>query len=428
MEKFKQIWQSKQLRYKILFTIAVVVIYRLLAQISIPGINLAALSAIFEQNQFFSVLSLLTGGSAENFSIVLMGLGPYINASIIMQLLTVVVPKLEVMSKEGEQGQKKMNSYTRWLTLPLALLQSYAMIVVLNTQTQIPIIQNVQEPGVLIPIMLTVTAGTVLLVWLGEIISEKGIGNGISILIFASIIATVPAAAGQSLLLASQDSSKLIPVVSLILLVIAMIIVTVIVAEAYREIPISYASRSAKGQLSKLPIKINQAGMIPIIFAVSITTFPNIVAQLVQNSSITALKAFSDFVIRYFTLNSPLYLISLFLLIVGFTFFYVSITFNPEQVAENIQKRGGYIPGIRPGKETAEYLGKVSNRLNLFGGLFVALIATLPIILQTVIGGNANSIPLLISGAGILIVVGVVLDLMKQVNAQLIMHDYDKLY
>jgi preprotein translocase subunit SecY len=276
--------------------------------------------------------------------------------------------------------------------------------------------------------MLTVTAGTVLLVWLGEIISEKGIGNGISILIFASIIATVPAAAGQSLLLASQDSSKLIPVVSLILLVIAMIIVTVIVAEAYREIPISYASRSAKGQLSKLPIKINQAGMIPIIFAVSITTFPNIVAQLVQNSNIAILKAFSDFVVRHFTLNSPLYLVSLFLLIIGFTFFYVSITFNPEQVAENIQKRGGYIPGIRPGKETSEYLARVSNRLNLFGGLFVALIATLPILLQTVVGGNSNSIPLLISGAGILIIVGVVLDLMKQINAQLIMHDYDKLY
>jgi preprotein translocase subunit SecY len=426
MDKFKQIWQSKQLRNKILFTLLVVVIYRLLAQISIPGINLSALKAIFEQNQFFSVLSLLTGGSAENFSIVLMGLGPYINASIIMQLLTVVVPSLETLSKEGEQGQKKINSYTRWLTLPLALLQSYAMIIVLNTQTQIPIIQNIQEPAVILPIMLTVAAGTVLLVWLGELISEKGIGNGVSILIFASIIATVPASAGQSLLLASQDSSKLIPVVSLILLVVGLIIATVIVAEAYREIPVSYASRSAKGQLSKLPIKINQAGMIPIIFAVSVTTLPNIIAQLVQNSTVGALQAFSTFITRYFTLNSPLYLSAMFLLIIGFTYFYVSITFNPEQIAENIQKRGGYIPGIRPGRETAEYLGKVSNRLNLFGGLFVALIATLPILLQIIVGGNANSIPLLISGAGILIIVGVVID--KQVNAQLIMHDYDKLY
>lgn len=428
MEKIKQVWQSKQLRNKILFTVGIIVIYRLLAQISIPGINLAALKAIFDQNQFFSVLSLLTGGSAENFSIVLMGLGPYINASIIIQLLTVVIPKLESLSKEGEQGQKTLNSYTRWLSLPLALLQSYAMIVILNTQTQVPIIQNIQEPAVVLPIMLTVTAGTVLLMWLGELISEKGIGNGVSLLIFASIIATVPSAAGQSILLASQDSSKLIPVVSLVLLVIALLIATVLVAEAYREIPVSYASRSAKGQLSKLPIKINQAGMIPIIFAVSVTTFPNILAQLVQNSSITYVKAFSTFVTRYFTLNSPLYLVTLFLLILGFTFFYVSITFNPEQIAENIQKRGGYIPGIRPGKETAEYLSKVSNRLNLFGGLFVALIATLPIVVQIAVGGNSNSIPLLISGAGILIIVGVVLDLMKQINAQLIMHDYDKLY
>jgi preprotein translocase subunit SecY len=428
MEKIKQVWQSKQLRNKILFSIGIIVVYRLLAQISIPGINLAALKAIFEQNQFFSVLSILTGGSAENFSIVLMGLGPYINASIIVQLLTVVIPKFESLSKEGEQGQKTLNSYTRWLTLPLALLQSYAMIAVLNSQSQIPILPNIQEPGVILPVMLTVTAGTVLLVWLGELISEKGIGNGISLLIFAGIVATVPAAAGQSILLASQDPTKLIPVVSLILLVLGLLIATVLMAEAYREIPVSYASRSTKGQLSKLPIKINQAGMIPIIFAVSITSFPNIVAQLVQQSSIPVVKAFSDFVIRYFTLNSPLYLASLFFLIIGFTYFYVSITFKPEQVAENIQKRGGYIPGIRPGKETSDYLSKVSNRLNLFGGLFVALIATLPIVVQIAVGGSSNSIPLLISGAGMLIIVGVVLDLMKQVNAQLIMHDYDKLY
>lgn len=428
MEKIKQVWQSKQLRNKILFSIGIIVAYRLLAQISIPGINLAALKAIFEQNQFFSVLSILTGGSAENFSIVLMGLGPYINASIIIQLLTVVIPKFESLSKEGEQGQKTLNSYTRWLTLPLALLQSYAMIAVLNSQSQIPILPNIQEPGVILPVMLTVTAGTVLLVWLGELISEKGIGNGISLLIFAGIVSTVPAAAGQSILLASQDATKLIPVVSLVLLVVALLIATVLMAEAYREIPVSYASRSTKGQLSKLPIKINQAGMIPIIFAVSITSFPNIVAQLVQQSPIPVVKAFSDFVVRYFTLNSPLYLATLFVLIIGFTYFYVSITFKPEQVAENIQKRGGYIPGIRPGKETSDYLSKVSNRLNLFGGLFVAMIATLPIVVQIAVGGSSNSIPLLISGAGMLIIVGVVLDLMKQINAQLIMHDYDKLY
>lgn len=428
MDKIKQIWQSKPLRNKILFTLVIVVLYRLLAQISIPGINLAALKAIFEQNQFLNVLSLLTGGSAENFSIVLMGLGPYINASIIMQLLAVVIPRLEALKKEGEQGQKKINGYTRWLTLPLALLQSYAMIVLLNSQTQVPIIRDISDPSVVIPIMLTVTAGSILLVWLGEIISEKGIGNGISLLIFASIIATVPTAAGQSILVATQDSTKLIPVVALVLLIVALLVATVIMTMAYREIPISYASRSAKGQLSKLPIKVNQAGMIPIIFAVSVTTFPNIAAQLVQNSDVAALQAMSNFIIRYFTLNSPLYLISLFLLIVGFTYFYVSITFNPEQVSENIQKRGGYIPGIRPGKETTEYLGKVSNRLNLFGGLFVASIAVLPIVFQIAIGGNADSIPLLISGAGILIIVGVVLDLIQKVNAQLIMHDYDKLY
>lgn len=428
MNKFKQIWQSKSLRNKILFTIAILVLYRLLAQISIPGVNLASLKSIFEQNQLLNVFSLLTGGSAENFSIVLMGLAPYINASIIIQLLTVVIPKLEEISKEGDTGQKKLNSYTRWLTLPLALLQSYGTILLLNSQAQIPIISNLNDPAVLIPIMLTVTTGTILLVWMGEIISEKGIGNGISLMIFASIIATVPTAVAQNLIIASQDSSQLIPVVSIILLTIVLIVATVLITEGYREIPISYASRSSKGQMSKLPIKINQAGMIPIIFAVSIVSFPSLLAQLVQETPIVWLKAVSTFIVTHFAIQSPLYIATMFFLILGFTFFYVSITFKVDQIADNIQKRGGYIPGVRPGKETAEFLGKISNRLNLFGGLFIGMIAIVPMLLQMAFGGASNSLPLLISGAGVLIIVGVILDLMKQINAQLVMHDYEKLY
>jgi preprotein translocase subunit SecY len=428
MNKLKAIWQSKDLRKKILFTLIILVLYRMLAQISIPGVNLRSLKAIFDQNQALSVFSLLTGGSAENFSIVLMGLGPYINASIILQLLTVVVPKLEELSKEGESGQKKINSYTRWLTLPLALLQSYGMILLLNSQTQIPIIENINDPSVIIPIMLTVTAGTVLLMWMGELITESGIGNGISLLIFASIIAAVPTAVAQNLILATQDTSQLIPIVVLLLVTILLLIATVLVTEGKREIPVSYASKSQKGQMSSLPIRVNQAGMIPIIFAVSIVTFPSILGQLTANSTVGFLRWFSEFSARHLQFNSPLYLALLFILIIGFTFFYVSITFDPEKVAENIQKRGGYIPGIRPGKETAEYLGKVSTRLTTFGALFIAFIAVFPVLSQLAAGGTTTSLPLLISGAGILIIVGVVLDLLRQVNAELILHDYDKLY
>jgi len=428
MEKLKQIWNSKSLRNKILFTIVIVVLYRLLAQVSMPGVNLASLKAIFEQNQFLNVFSLLTGGSAENFSIVLMGLSPYINASIILQLLTVVVPKLEEMSKEGGEGQRKINSYTRWLTLPLAFLQSYGMILLLNSQTQIPIISDINDPTIILPIMITVTGGTVLLMWMGELISEKGIGNGISILILGSIIAAVPTAIAQNLIAATQDADQLIPIVVLLLVTIVLIVSTVLITEGRREIPISYASRSSKGHMSTLPIRVNQAGMIPIIFAISIISFPTLLAQLFQNSSVGFLQNVAQFINTYFQFNSPLYLISLFFLILGFTYFYVTITFNPEQVAENIQKRGGYIPGIRPGKATEEYLGKVSMRLTLLGGTFIGLIAVVPIIIQVLVGGSATSVPLLISGAGILIIVGVILDLIRKVNAQLIMHDYDKLY
>lgn len=426
MEKLKQIWNSKSLRKKILFTLGIIVLYRMLAQISIPGINLANLQAIYERNEFLNLFSVLTGGSAENFSIILMGLSPYINASIIIQLLTVVIPKLEEMSKEGESGQRKISSMTRWLTLPLAFLQSYGMILLLNSQA--PVISNLNDPSVILPIMLTVSGGTMLLMWMGELIGEYGIGNGTSLLILGSIIATVPTALAQNLTLAIQDPEQLIPVIVLLLVTIILIVSTVMITEGRRDIPISYASRSQKGHLSSLPIRINQAGMIPIIFAVSVISFPTLLGQLTQNSTVPFLQNFSTFASRYLGYQGPLYLVLLFLLILAFTYFYVTITFNPEQVAENIQKRGGYIPGIRPGKATEKYLGQVSMRLTLFGGIFIGFIAVLPPIIQTVSGGSTNSLPLLISGAGILIIVGVILDLLRQINAELIIHDYDKLY
>ena len=426
MKKLKLIFENAELRRKILYTLGIIFIYRLMAQVSIPGVDLASLKAVFDQNQFLSIFSLLTGGSAENFSIVLMGLGPYINASIIVQLLTVVVPKFEELSKDGEQGRRKLNSITRWLTLPLALLQSYGTILLLNSQAQLPISKNICDPMVILPIMLTVSAGSVLLMWLGEQISENGLSNGVSLLIFTSIISTVPTALAQNLLVASRDIAQIIPVIAIILLTLGLIVATVLFTDAYRRIPVAYASKSAKGAMSELPIKVNQAGMIPIIFAVSVVTFPTIAAQLMQNSQKPLLQSISSKILTYFSVDKPLYLITLFLLIVGFTYFYVSITFNTDKVAENIQKRGGYIPGIRPGKETAEYLHQVSHRLNLFGGLFIGGIAVVPIIAQKFIGTTGSQLPLLISGAGILIIVGVILELIRQVDTHLINQDYSK--
>lgn len=431
MNYIAQIWHSKDLRNKILFTIGIVVIFRILAQISIPGANTESLKLIFERNQLLGMFSMLTGGSAENFSIILMGLSPYINASIILQLLTVIVPSLESLSKEGDAGRRKINQYTRWLTVPIAFLQSYGMIVLLNSQSPIPIIENISTPTVIIPIMLTVATGSLLLMWLGELITEKGLGNGVSILIFAGIIAGVPAVIGQSLALTQQSAEKIIPIVIMVLATLAMTILVILITEGLRNIPITYAGRGVKGKgvQSSLPLRINQAGMIPIIFAVSVISFPSLLSTFFQSSSNPTLQTIASFMATAFNPNSMSYLIFYFLLVVGFTFFYVSITFNPDQVAENIQKRGGYIPGIRPGKETATYLQSISGRLNLWGGLFIAFIAVSPMLLNMMFTGlNMGSVPTLISGAGLIIIVGVVLELLRQINAQLVMHDYNKLY
>ncbi len=428
----KQIWNSKDLKGKILFTVGILVIYRLIAQITVPGANLEALQAISNQNDILQLFSLLTGGSTENFSIVLMGISPYINASIIVQLLTVIVPKLESLSKEGESGRKRINAYTRWLTFPLAFIQSYGMILLLNSQSQIPIVDNITDPSVVLPIMLTITAGTILLVWLGEMITEKGIGNGISLLIFTSIISSIPQMVGQSLFLAQGDESKLIPFITIVLLTIILITVVILINEAQRRIPITYANKAAAtaaGNDAFLPIRINQAGMIPIIFAVALISFPGILGQFFVNATSEWLRNLGNSMVTWFQPNTVTYMLVYFGLVVAFTFFYVSITFNPEQVAENIQKRGGYVPGIRPGKQTAEYLGNVSSRLTLFGALFIGFIAISPILAQFAFASSgAGSMPLLISGAGIIIIVGVVLELIRQINAQLVMHDYSKFY
>ncbi len=367
----------------------------------------------------------------ERFSIVLMGLSPYINASIIIQLMTVVIPKLETLSKEGMEGRRILNRYTRMLTVPLAFLQSYGMIVLLNNSSGGELIPNLSNFYVLGLIMLTVTAGTVFIMWLGELISQGGIGNGISMIIFAGIVADIPTSFGRMLgTFEAGDNTKMFHFILFVAMSILMLIFVVLVTEGQRNIPITYATRATggKGQKSSLPIRVNQAGMIPIIFAISMVTFPAVLAQFFSLSNSETLKGVASWIGKYLNSGNPsyFYLVFYFLLIILFSYFYVGVTFNPTNVADSIQKRGGFIPGIRPGTQTAEFLGKTSNHLNLFGGAAIALVAIIPILFTKYTTLSASD--LIVSGSGLIIMVGVVLELIRQIDAQLIMHDYEKLY
>ena len=429
MSYVAQIWNTPALRKKILFTLFILVIFRIAAHITIPGVNTEGLQTIFERNELLGVFSALTGGSMENFSVILMGLAPYINASIITQLMTVVIPHLEQLSKEGEEGRKRINRYTRWLTLPLAFLQSYGMIVLLNNSA-VSIgseLLNVHDYKVLLPVMLSITAGTIFAMWLGELISEKGIGNGISLLIFAGIVSAMPPIFGQILAIGDVDKFKLQAFFGFVAFTIFLLVIIVLFTEAYRNIPVTYASRGTQAQKSHLPIRLNQSGMIPIIFAIAMITFPALMAQFFGVSQSDTLKSISEWILTYLNVSNPsyVYIALYFLLVWGFAFFYVSITFKPDEIAENIQKRGGFIPGFRPGSETAEYLAKTSVNLTFWGGIFLASIAVIPLFFTK--HTSLESSDLIITGSGLIIVVGVVLEIIRQINAQLVARDYEKI-
>lgn len=421
----RQLWHTEDLRRKILVTIGLLAIYRIVAHIPVPGSDPFALQQFLDSREgggIIGVFAALTGGAIDNFSVVLLGLSPYINASIIMQLCTVIFPKLEALSKEGIHGQQTINRYTRWLSLPLAFLQSYGFLILLG-QGGVNVV-DLTFPGVLLP-MLFVTVGSVFLMWLGEMITEKGIGNGISLLIFTGIVADVPTRVSAMLLggTGGEGAFVLFAVAALL-----MLIAVVLFTDAHRLIPITYASQGAgRGVQGSLPIRLNQAGMIPIIFAISLLTFPTIIAQFIQTSPRPVLQAMYAFITTNLNPQTPsyAYIIFYFLLVVAFTFFYVSVTFKPTEIAENIQKRGGFVPGIRPGTPTANLLAKVSNRLNLWGGVFLGIIAVVPLIFTMF--SSLGSQNLLVSGSGLIIVVGTVMELIRQVNAQMLAHDYDKL-
>lgn len=419
MNTLKSIFTNKDLRKRILFTIVMLLVFRALAHIPMPGVQLSALQDFFARNELFGLLNLFTGGSMENFSLVLMGVGPYITASIIFQLMVVIVPKLEELQKEGEQGRQKINQYTRLATVPLALLQGYSMIFLLRQNN----ILTGLNPIDLITILATITAGTILVMWFGELISESGIGNGTSFIISLSILVGIPTAISQTLAVA--DSSSYINLVIFGLFTIASIIAIVFVNEAERQIPVTYARRvrgaDNSGSVSTyLPLKVIMAGVIPIIFAISMMIFPPIVARMLLNVDIEWVRQSAQFIDTIFQ-NNNFYAAIYFVLTVVFTYFYTFVVFQPEQVAENLQKQGGFITGVRPGKETADYLGKVLNRLTLFGSFFLAAIAVLPIIMQNI----TNVQTLVLGGTGVLIIVSVTLDTMRQIKAQLITRRYE---
>ncbi len=419
-----QLWRSPDLRQKILFTIGLLIVYRVVASIAIPGADRAVLAQFLAGGNgggILGVFASLTGGTIENFSIALLGLGPYINASIIMQLMTVISPKLEALSKEGVQGQQQINRYTRVLSVPLALMQSYGFLLLLNSSAQGKLIDT-SFPVVFVP-MILVTAGCVFVMWLGELITEKGIGNGSSLIIFTGIVAAMPQTL-TTMFYAGQDKQSafyLFLVVSF-----ATLVAIVLFTDAHRALPLTYANQGAgRGVQAKMPIRLNQAGMVPIIFAVSLITLPGILAQFLQTAP--RFQGVVSFIQQNLNASNPstFYIVLYFLLVIAFTYFYVSVTFKPDQIAESIQKRGGFIPGVRPGPQTAEMLANVSARLNLWGGVFLGIVAILPLIFTKY--STLSSQDLIISGSGLIIIVGVVMELVRQVNAQLIAHDYEKL-
>lgn len=420
MNKFLQIFRVGDIRNKVLFVALWLVVFRILAAIPMPGLNAENLKNLFASNQLFGFYNLFSGGALDNLSVAMLGVGPYITATIIMQLLTMIFPTLKTMYfEEGAVGRAKFNRYSRYLTVPLAALQGYGLLNLLISQQAVNKLSSVE----MLCSVVVVTAGSMILMWIGEIITEQKIGNGISLLIFAGIVSGLPNALRQSLV--SYTPDKLATYFAFLLLSIVVIAGVVFINEGERKIPVAYAKRIRGNRIyggvsSYLPLKVNQAGVIPIIFAISILLFPQFFAQI---SSIFA----PDFSLRMQELvqkilnNQLIYGITYFLLVVVFTYFYTAVTFDPKEIAKNLQQSGGFIPGIRPGEPSGHFIGQISNRITLFGALFLGLIAILPIFTQSLTGIRT----LTIGGTALLIVVSVALETMKQIDSQLVLREYE---
>lgn len=421
LKNLQSIVRDPALKRKVIFTFFIFFAFRVFAFLPVPAVNLSRLRELFAGNQFLSLLDIFSGGTLINFSVMALGLGPYINASIIIQLLTVVFPQLEALSKEGEQGRTKINQYTRFLTVPITIIQSIGMYILLQNQKVIPPLSFIE----FVSFIATLTAGTFILMWFGELISEYGLGNGISLLIFAGIVARVPISLTQTLL--TVTGQTFINVAILAIVAVVVVYAVVFVNEAVRRIPIYYAkrvkgNRMYQGATNYLPLKLNQAGVIPIIFAVSFVLFPQLVGNFLVYSKAEFLAKLGTFLVQVFNPQGFVYNALYFILVIGFTFFYTVIVFNPEKISAEIQKHGGFIPGIRPGDATKQYLQKILYRITTFGAVFLGFVAILPAIVSAITG-----IPnIIIGGTGVLIIVSVVLETFKMIEAQTVMRNYDK--
>jgi len=415
---FSKVVKTPSIRKKLLITAAILIVFRLAGHIPASGIDRTTLAALFAGSPLLSLLDIFSGGTLANFSILALGLNPYINASIILQLLGYVVPAIEELRKEGEYGQEKINQYTRLLTIPLAALQAFGMYALLKGQKVITSL----EPLQLLALVITMTAGTVFAVWLGELISEYGFKDGVSLLIFTGIVARLPVTLGQSAsIFQSQDIFKIILFLGISILIVGLVI---FMSEAARQIPIHYAKRrteSGLGASSYLPLRLNQAGVIPIIFAVSLVLLPSMLGQFLGSVPNAGIANFAKAISTAFNPQSAVYNIVYFFLVFGFTYFYTAVVFNPEKVAEDLQKGGGFVPGIRPGKETEKYLGHVLSRLTVVGGVFLGLIAVLPSLFQKSLGATN----LAIGGTSVLILVSVALQLIREMEGELVMERYE---
>jgi len=420
LEKLTQIFKVRELRNKIFFILGMLVVFRIAANVPLPGVNVEQLRRLFEGNQLLGMLNVFSGGGLSNISIVMLGVGPYITASIIMQLMTMIVPRIEQLYKEeGEAGRQKFNMWTRWFTVPLAALQTFSMITLLRSQGVLEVTSTFD----IAVIVLIATAGTVFLMWLGELITEKGIGNGVSLIIFAGIVSGLPTGASQ--MITTFDSTQIFTYAILLVVLLITIAGVVMVTEGQRNIPVSYAKRirgdkTFGGVQSHLPLRVNQAGVIPIIFAMSIMLFPGMIASFLMRVSNATVAHIATSVNTLFQ-NQWFYGGMYFVLVVMFTYFYTAVVFDPAKISENLQKQGGYVPGIRPGKTTADFLYKIMNRITLTGAIFLGLIAVLPFIIQ----GITNIQSMQIGGTSLLIVVAVVIETIKQIESQLVMRDYE---
>lgn len=418
-EKLKLIFGDEVIRRRILFALGILIVTRFLAMIPIPGIDASRLESLLSGSEFLNLLNLFSGGGLSNLSIVMLGVGPYITASIIMQLMTVMSPKLKAMNQEeGEAGRKRFSQYSRLLTVPLGIIQGYAFIKLLQGQSVLPPLPL----STLALDIVIIVAGSMLLTWLGELITEFGIGNGVSLIIFAGIVSTLPAQLSQ--LLFTYDPSQLPIYLMGVALTLLVTWGVVVITEAERPIPITYAKqvrggRTYGGLSTYLPLRINQAGVIPIIFAMSILLFPRMIFEFLAQSANGSIASLAGGALALFS-NNTFYSVAYFVLVVLFTYFYTAVTFDPDSVSTNLQKSGAFIPGVRPGTSTADYISRVLTRLTLVGALFLGLIAVLPLVLRSVTGNQS----LAIGGTALLIVVSVVIDLVKKIEAQVSAREY----